>query len=79
VVSSDFDRVRCALLRSFLVRNWCGQWPTVILGRARPMDCTDGSRLEDGHEHHEAQRSNAKREDTQNFFHIGSYACSISR
>ena len=22
--SFEFDRVRCALVRSFLVRNWCG-------------------------------------------------------
>src|SRR5437879_3498657 len=27
-VSFDFDRVRCILLRSFLVRNWCGPRPT---------------------------------------------------
>jgi hypothetical protein len=30
--------------------------------------CTDGGRLEDGNEHREAQRSDAERNETQNFF-----------
>ena len=45
----------------------------------RSRDRTRGVRLDDRQEDHEAQRSDAKRDDTQNFFHIRSYACSISR
>ena len=36
---------------------------------ARPWDCTDGVRLEDGKEHHEADRPDAESQGTQNFFH----------
>ena len=39
-------------------------------GFARPWDCTDGIRLEDGNEHHETDRSDDEREETQDFFHI---------
>jgi hypothetical protein len=51
----------------------------VILGLARLMDCTDGIRIEDGNEQHKAQRSDAERQETQNFFHFDSYAFSSSR
>ena len=30
-LSFDFDRIRCALLKSFLVRSWCGPRPAVRL------------------------------------------------
>ena len=30
VFSFGFDRVHCALSRSFLVRNWCGAYATGI-------------------------------------------------
>src|SRR5258708_4704482 len=43
----------------------------------QPRSRSDGERFKGGKERHEAQRSDAEREDTQNFFHIGSYACSI--
>jgi hypothetical protein len=29
VFSENFVRVRCLSIRLFLVRNWCGPWPTV--------------------------------------------------
>jgi hypothetical protein len=41
-----------------------------ILGLARPRDRADSIRLQDGNEYHEAQRSDAEREEAQNFFHI---------
>ena len=80
---------RCSLSLPDVSHRYCGkdvQWapvlrrsfPVAILGLARPRDCADSTRLQDGNEHHEAQRSDAKREDTQNLFHIGSYAFSIS-
>ena len=39
-LSFEFDRVCCALARSFLVRNWCDRWPSVVTagGRAWPKE-----------------------------------------
>src|SRR5260221_7923207 len=50
-----------------------------ILGLARRGDCTDGIRLYGRYEHHEAQRSDGERGETQNVFHISSYPFSTSR
>ena len=50
-----------------------------ILGLARRRDCTDGIRLYGRYQHHEAQRSDGERGETQNVFHISSYPFSILR
>src|SRR6266496_122763 len=50
-----------------------------ILGLARRRDRTDGIRLYGRYEHHEAQRSDGERGETQNVFHNSSYPFSISR
>jgi hypothetical protein len=50
-----------------------------ILGLARRRDCTDSIRLYGRYEHHEAQRSDGERDETQNVIHISSYPFSISR
>ena len=49
------------------------------IGRVgQPCSGSDGERFKGGKERHEAQRSDAEREETQNFFQISSYAFSIS-
>jgi hypothetical protein len=49
------------------------------IGRiGQPGSRSDSKRFKGGKERDEAQRSDAEREETQNFFHIGSYAFSIS-
>jgi hypothetical protein len=64
-------------VRSASVRKRGSRVAVIRLGR--PSDCTDGIGLEDGNEHHEAQRSDADREEAQKFLDIGSYAFSNSR
>ncbi len=50
-----------------------------ILGLARRRDCTDSIRLYGRYEHHEAQRSDGQRGETQNVLQISSYPFSTSR
>jgi hypothetical protein len=45
--SSEIDRVRCSLMRSFLVRNWCGARLVLALrdGAGGPESKGDGDTL----------------------------------
>jgi hypothetical protein len=50
-----------------------------IIRLGRPSEGTDGIRLEEGNERHEAQCSDAERKETEHFLHIDSYVFSNSR